>query len=313
MRLRGFQRLPGKQRGPAASRAGSESGRRGPALRPPHRPESPRPFAHLVLSHLPEPSRCHLLQEATLTSLGPGWPRFLVPQANQACSRSRTGPRLGPHAESAPRTGPGPAATLEGVTRLSPQLPVRMTARHGCRGWTGSAGPERGGEAGRATRGDAVSRRPLRRERRPLEETDADPRTHRDTGWACHAPTWCPPSRSRAAACLRPTPVTRVPHLSPRPGGPLVGAASRRAPGATPGPEPAGPGREAPSLQMFRGMNILIFFLSETDSEFWLPKGLLITEKCPRQELIDRPSWPLLKDESAMGNGRRDVPGAGYL
>lgn len=170
-RLRGFQRLPCKRLSPTPTRAGSKSERRGSTLQPSHLLKSQRPFACLILSHSPEPRQCHLLQEATLTSLSPGWPCFLVPQAKRSCSRSWTGPSLGQHAESAPQAGPGPARTLEAVTRLSPQLPVRMTARHGCQGWAGSARPERGGEAGpgsglhaeydRATRRDVVSVSPF--------------------------------------------------------------------------------------------------------------------------------------------------------
>lgn len=72
VRLRGFQRLPCKRLSPTPTRAGSKSERRGSTLQPSHLLKSQRPFACLILSHSPEPSQCHLLQEATLTSLSPG-------------------------------------------------------------------------------------------------------------------------------------------------------------------------------------------------------------------------------------------------
>lgn len=43
------------------------------------------------------------------------------------------------------------------------------------------------------------------------------------------------------------------------------------------------------------------YFLFKTNLEFSLSKGLLITKKCLRQELIDRPAWPLLKNKLAIG------------
>lgn len=44
------------------------------------------------------------------------------------------------------------------------------------------------------------------------------------------------------------------------------------------------------------------YFLFKTNLEFSLSKGLLITKKCLRQELIDRPTWPLLKNKLAIGS-----------
>lgn len=90
------------------------------------------------------------------------------------------------------------------------------------------------------------------------------------------------------------------PHLSPPPRGPLGGAASRRALEAALGPKPAGLGSDA-SLPSDVRQHEYSYFLFKTNLEFWLSKGLLITEKRLRQELIDRPTWPLLKNKLAMG------------
>lgn len=90
------------------------------------------------------------------------------------------------------------------------------------------------------------------------------------------------------------------PHLSPPPWGPLGGAASRRALEAALGPKPAGLGSDA-SLPSDVRQHEYSYFLFKTNLEFWLSKGLLITEKRLRQELIDRPTWPLLKNKLAMG------------
>lgn len=43
------------------------------------------------------------------------------------------------------------------------------------------------------------------------------------------------------------------------------------------------------------------YFLFKTNLEFSLSKGLLITKNRLRQELIDRPTWPLLKNKLAIG------------
>lgn len=43
------------------------------------------------------------------------------------------------------------------------------------------------------------------------------------------------------------------------------------------------------------------YFLFKTNLEFSLSKGPLITKKRPRQELIDRPAWPLLRNKLAIG------------
>lgn len=44
------------------------------------------------------------------------------------------------------------------------------------------------------------------------------------------------------------------------------------------------------------------YFLFKTNLDFLLSKGLLITKKCLRQEMIDRPWWPLLKNKLAIGS-----------
>lgn len=44
------------------------------------------------------------------------------------------------------------------------------------------------------------------------------------------------------------------------------------------------------------------YFLFKTNLEPSLSKGLLITKKCLRQKLIDRPTWALLRNKLAIGS-----------
>ena len=114
--------------------------------------------------------------------------------------------------------------------------------------------------------------------------------------------------------CLRLTLVTCIPHLSccllpvSRARGPLVGLGPKAPTAAMPGPKPAVCILLSPSPSDVQ-QHEYSYFLFKTNLEFSLSKGLLITEKRLRRELIDRPTWPLLKNKLAIGGaadkGRR--------
>lgn len=57
------------------------------------------------------------------------------------------------------------------------------------------------------------------------------------------------------------------------------------------------------------------YFLFKTNLDFSLSKGLLITKKGLRQEMIDRPRWPLLKNKLAIGSATKGntVPGCLFM
>lgn len=76
--------------------------------------------------------------------------------------------------------------------------------------------------------------------------------------------------------------------------------APRPPPPAAPGPQPAGL-RSAVLLPLDVQQHEYSDFLLKTNLEFSLSKGLLITKNRLRRELIDRPTWPLLRNKLAIG------------